>query len=440
MVRAAPLALLVLFFLAAGACGTARPRASPPAAPAIPSRHVLPNGVRVIVQEHRASHVVAVQLWVRAGGRDEAPSELGLAHYLEHMLFKGTATRPLGSIDRAVEGVGGRINAATSLDYTYYHMVVPSRWAASGIEVLADIAVNATLDGAALEREKLVVLEEMRRGEDNPRVALLRQLYALVFDSHPYARPVIGDADLVRALTRDTLLGFYRRHYTPGAFTLVLVGAVSPADVVDTATRAFAPLPRTGEDRLPLPLPPPLAPRHTQLRRPGGHAYLAMGWPAPRLDAADTPAVDLLVSILGETRSSRLTQALRDRHGLVNSVRSSYSALEAAGLVTVFTQLHAANLTRAEEAIVAEVRRLRAEGVSEAERRRAVTREEARLEFANETAEGRAHRLGAAETLWRLDAELAYVDRLRAVTREQIAVAARRYLDPERYARVTSLP
>src|SRR5260221_7281484 len=120
--RIPPFLLVVL--LVAG-CTLAPTQRSPAASPPQPVRHVLPNGVRVIVQEHRASDVVALQLWVAAGGRDEAPTELGLAHYLEHMLFKGTPSRPTGSIEREVEGVGGRINAGTSLDYTYYHTVLP---------------------------------------------------------------------------------------------------------------------------------------------------------------------------------------------------------------------------------------------------------------------------------------------------------------------------
>jgi zinc protease len=438
--RLAPLAVSIL--LVTSACGVVQPTRFPASLVAvarIPSRHVLPNGVRVIFQEHRASDVAAVQLWVAAGGRDETASELGLAHYLEHMLFKGTPTRPLGTIDRAVEGVGGRINAATSLDYTYFHMLVPAHFVGIGIETLADVAVNAALEEGALEREKLVVLEEMRRARDNPRVSLLRQLHALAFEGHPYGRPVIGTSDLVRALTRETLLGFYRRHYTSSAFTLVVVGAVSQAEVLDAAARTFGRMPRAGPARLPPPAPPPGV-RRVEVERPGTHAYLALGWSAPRLDSADAAAVDLLASILGETRSSRLRQALRDRHGVVNWVTSSYVALEASGLVTVFAQLDPANLERAEAQVLTEIGRLRSEGVTEAERLRAVTRHEARLHFSHETAEGRAYRLGVAETLWRLEDELAYPDRLRAVTGEQIRAAARRYLDPGRYARVAFKP
>src|SRR5436309_7101361 len=137
---------IVLLFglggLVVAACSSAGKAGSPITVEG-PTRHVLHNGVRVLVQEYPSSEVVAVQLWVRAGGRDEAASELGLAHYLEHMLFKGTTSRPTGFIDRDVEGVGGRMNAGTSLDYTYYHMVLPAARTGAAIDLLADISVNA---------------------------------------------------------------------------------------------------------------------------------------------------------------------------------------------------------------------------------------------------------------------------------------------------------
>jgi zinc protease len=405
-----------------------------------PIRQVLPNGVRVIVEEHRTSDVVALQLWVGAGGRDEAPSELGLAHYLEHMLFKGTAMRPGGFIDRDVEGVGGRMNAATSLDYTYYHILLPASRALAGIATLADISVNATLDEQQLDGEKKVVLEEMRLGEDNPNRFLFRQLYEAMFEPHPYGRPVIGRPPLIRALTRERLMAFYRRHYVPESFVLVVVGAVNPSQVLDAARGSFGHLTRSGSVRLPAPALTPGRPRSVEMTRPGGHAYLGLAWPAPKLDHADTPAVDLLVAILGHGRASRLTQSLRERLGLVNAISGSYSALEAGGIVTVTAQLEATGLARAESEILAEVQRLRADGVSDPERERALTAAEARREFQRETAEGRAFALGRAETSWRIADEQAYLDRLRSVTAEQLRGAARRYLDPERFTRVVFVP
>jgi len=396
--------------------------------------------VPVIVQEHRGSDVVALQLWVRAGARDEATGEAGLAHYLAHMLFKGTTVRPGGFIEREVEGVGGRMNAGTSWDYTFYHAVLPASRARAGIEMLADIAVNATLDATVLDAEKRVVLQEIRRSEDTPRGVLVRRLYGLVFDGHPYGRPVLGTPEVIRGLTRETLRGFYRRHYVPESFALVVVGAVDPREALAAAREAFERLPRSGLKRLPVAAPQATPPHRDELPRPGSLAWLGLAWPAPKIDHGDTPAMDLLVSVLGRARSSRLVQALRERRGLVSSISASFSALEGAGIVMVTAQLAPGDLARAEAAIVGEVERLREAGVTEAERRRAVTAAEAAHEFSVETAEGRALALGRAETVWSLDEELTYQNRLRAISTEQLRFTARRYLDPARYARLAVVP
>jgi len=381
-----------------------------------------------------------VQLWVRAGARDETASELGLAHYLEHMLFKGTTTRARGFTDREVEGVGGRVNAGTSFDYTFYHAVIPKSRAVPTIEMLADISVNSVLDETELDLEKKVVLEEMRFTEDSPQRYLSRQLYNVVFSGHPYGRAVLGTPEIIQALTRDTLLSFYRRYYVPESFTLVVVGPIDPAEVLRAAERSLGRLPRSGFQRLPAPAPASLTPKKVDMTRPGALAYLGLGWLGPKLDHADTPAVDLLVSILGQSWSSRLPQSLRERLALVNSVGSNYGELEAAGVITVTAQLEPSNLARAEAEIVKEVQRLREQGVTEAELRRAITLAEAEHAFQTETAEGRARLYGRAETVWRLTEEFAYIDRVRTVTAEQVRLVARRYLDPDRYGRLAFIP
>lgn len=434
------IALALLVVLPASACSGTRLRPSVGTQEAPPNLHVLPNGVAVVIQEQPASDVATLQLWVRAGSRDEGPSELGLAHYLEHMLFKGTPTRPPGAVAREVERVGGRMNAATSLDYTYYHVTLPAAYTTTAIEILADVGVNASLDEALLEHEKSVVLEEMRLGEDNPRGFLGRRLYAIVFDGHPYGRPVIGEAELIRRLTRDMLVAFYRRHYVPEAFVLVVAGGVDRDQVLAVTARTFGRLPRSGGQRLPLPSPAAREPRREEVTRPGAHAYLGIAWHAPRLDHADAPAMAILAATLGQGRTSRLTQALREHLGLVNWIGGSYIPLEAAGVVNVSAQLDPAMLVRVENEILREIRRAREEGISEAELRRAVTAAEAYHEFSRETTEGQAYALGRAQTIWRIEAELAWVDRLRAVTVEQIRSTARRYLDPDRYVRLAVVP
>jgi zinc protease len=440
MSRVARIAVALVLTVVWTGCSVTRPTTRAPERPTGPTRYVLPNGVPVIIEEHRASDVVALQLWVQAGARDEAARELGLAHYLEHMLFKGTPTRPAGFVEREVEGVGGRINAGTSWDYTFYHAVLPARQVAAGIQMLVDIGINASLESDLLEAEKHVVLEEMRLNDDNPRRFLVRELYSAAFEGHPYGHPVIGSPDVVSKLSRETLTAFYRGHYAPETFALVVVGAIDPDEVLRVARATLGTLPRSGAKRLPP--PPPPAPRAVRLEvtRPSGQAHLGLAWQAPRLNHADTPALDLLMSILGRTKTSRLVAALREREALVSSITSGLSALEGAGLVTVVAQLDPQNLARAEAEVITEIERVRDRGVTAEELRRAITAAEVDHEFSTETAEGRARAYGQAETVWRLEEELIYLDRLRSVNAAQIQSVARRYLDPGRYVRVTLLP
>jgi zinc protease len=440
MARMAVYVLSLLVLIGAGGCSATRVVPKPAPAAASPTRHILPNGIPVIIQEHHGSELTALQLWVRAGARDETASELGLAHYLEHMLFRGTTSRPTGFVEREIEGVGGAMNAGTSWDYTYYYITLPPARVAQGLELLANISMNAALDAAVLDKEKEVVLEEMRLGEDNPRRFLARTLYSQLFEGHPYGRQVIGTPELIRNLTRDTLSAFYRHHYAPETFAVVVVGPVATEQVLTTARATFGRLPRIGHGRLPLAAPAPFRPQRVDIAREGGHAYLGLAWPAPRLDHADTPAVDLLVAILGGQRSSRLVQSLREQRGLAVAVDAGFTPLAAAGAVLVTAQVDPANLGRAEEQILDEIRRLRDAGVTPAELRRAITKAEAEHEFQTETAQGRAVALGRAETIWTVEDELAYVSRIRSVSAEQVRAVARRYLDPERYTRLALVP
>lgn len=416
----------------------------PPVGPANldrPTRLVLENGLRLIIQEHRASDVVALHLWVGVGGRDERPEERGFSHLAEHMLFKGTETLGPGFVDREVEAVGGRTNAGTSLDYTFYYMLLPARQATRGIEVLADVAFNSAFDPKEMEREREVVFDEVRLGEDNPRSSLFRQLYTHVFPGHPYGRPVLGDEAALRAATRETLRGYYKRHYVPDNMVVVVIGAVDPADVRAAVSRTFTRAPAAGYRRQPLPPPPSLAGvRRHVVTRNEKQAHLALAWSAPPLDHPDVFAVDLLATILGGSRSSRLNQALRERSRLVSSVRASYGALQGGGMLSVSAQLEPKDLDKVESAILAEIRRIQTEGVTEVERRRAITAAESEHAFAIETAEGLARAYGLAETIWRLEEELRYLERLGSVTREQIQEAARRYLQADRYAVLAFTP
>jgi len=431
-----------LFPLLLWGCSSISPAAAPSPIPlSVPLRLVLDNGMRLIIQEHRASDVVALHLWVGVGGRDEQPNELGFSHFVEHMLFKGTASLGPGFVDREVESVGGRTNAGTSLDYTFYYMLLPARQATRGIEVLAEVAFNSAFDPKEMDRERRVIFEETRRAEDTPRSALIRQLYRLVFDGHPYGRPILGEESMLKAASQETLRGYYKRHYVPENMTLVVVGAVKPEEIRAAALRTFGSVSATGFRRAPLSPPPSLeGGRRNEVLRSEQQAWLGLAWMAPSLDHPDAFAMDLLASILGGSKSSRLYQSLRERRRLVSTIRASYSALQGGGVLIVTAQLESGDLEQVEQSILEEIRRLQTEGVSEAERQRTIIAAESEHAFSTETAEGLAYAYGVAETIWRLEAELRYLDDLRAVSRQQIQDVARRYLRTDGYARLAFVP
>ena len=431
---------VIVLLLAGCAAATTSDRGAGAGLPR-PTREVLRNGVVLIVQEHRASDVVALQLWLRAGGRDETASELGLSHYLEHMLFKGTATRPPGSIDRLIEALGGTSNAFTSYDYTHYDVVLPAGNVRAGVDLLADIAVNASFPPSEIDAERQVVFEEMRLLQDDAEKFLTRRLYEVAYGDHPYGRPILGTRPLIEGLKRDQLDRYYRKHYVPANMTIVVVGAVTPRQVKPLLEAAFARLATKPTSRASVTMATPLSrPVQAELKRPEKQAYLGLAWKAAPISGEDVFAVDLLTYILGDSPASRLNQTLRERERLVFQIESGYGAWEKGGLVTVTARLDPANVDRAERSILEVIKRVQAEGVSEAERQRAVITAESSYAFDIETAEGLAKAYGQAETTWSLDNEIAYLAKLRQVTAAQIQAAARRYFGESNYARVRFVP
>src|SRR5437667_4566093 len=175
----------------------------------------LPNGLTLVVQDHRAADIVAVYLWVATGVRYESPTTLGHAHFQEHMLFKGTDTFGPGYIDRTVEGTGGRSNAFTTFDYTTFQIQVPADAIGTALELLDDMAFRSKFDPKEIDAERQVIFEESRIETDTPRSAIVRQLYGLVFPNYPYGRSLLGTPATMNAATQDNLNPISRRHHTP---------------------------------------------------------------------------------------------------------------------------------------------------------------------------------------------------------------------------------
>jgi zinc protease len=399
-----------------------------------PERVRLENGLTAVLQPHDAADVAAVQLWVRTGARDEGPEEAGLSHFIEHLLFKGTPSRGPGVIDETISGHGGEMNAATSQDWTYFHVVLPAERLDTALDVLADAAQHALFDPVEVERERQVVLEEIRRAEDSPSAALWRVLARRHYGDHAYGRPVLGTADSIEGVPRETVVDYYRRFYVPNNATVVVSGSVPAARCLEAvrasfgawAPRALPPRPR----RPPAPLD---APRRVEETRALHQTYLGLAWAGPIPPDADVYALDLVTTVLGQGRSSRLVQSLRERLGLVSGIGASFYLQHDGGMLAVTARTSTARYPEIEAAVLAEVARLGDELVTEDELARAMTGVEADHAFGRETAEGVAYSLGTADSVWTLEFELGYVEAVRRVTREAMREAVRRHLSPDRF-------
>src|SRR5713101_7776991 len=424
-------ALAIIVSSCAAVAQTAPPAGGPPTL----VRESLPNGLTLLIQDHRSSDVVAVYLWVGTGVRYEKPDGLGYAHFQEHMLFKGTDTFGPGYIDRVVEGQGGRSNAFTSFDYTTFQILVPSDGTRTALGLLDDMAFRSTFDPKEIDAERQVIFEEARIETDNPKSAVVRQLYGLVFSGHPYGRPVLGTPETMNAANQAKLKGFNGQYYTPENMVLVVVGPVGAKAVRAMVDQTFGKHPKTGY--VPPPIPP-LAPIKGMVRktveRPEQQAHLALGWQAPSLSNPDSFALDLVATILGGTESARLPRTLRDGERIVSGISVNNSSMRLSGIFYVQAQLEAGDVEKAKRRILEELARLAQEGPTEEERSLAVTKAESEHAFAYETTDGVASAYGITAMTGKLEDELRYVDRLRAVTRDEIRNAARKYLPVEDYA------
>jgi zinc protease len=285
------------------------------------------------------------------------------------------------------------------------------------------------------------VLEEMNLLEDDPERTLLLRLHEVGYEPFPYGQPILGTRADIEALTRDQVLAYYRTYYVPRNMVLVVVGAAEPAAVLALAEATFGRL-TGGDGRGPAlpPVPALGAARRLDVARPERQAYLGLAWRAPAAAHGDVFAVDLLTYILGDSPSSRLNQTLREREGLVDHIEAGYGAWQFSGLATVTARLDPGNLERAEASILAVLRRVREEGVTDAELRRALVAAEALYAFETEKAEGLAKAYGQAEVTSSLAGELEYLARLRRITAAEIQAAARAYFGDDNYARVRLVP
>ncbi len=414
-----------------------------PALPAGVRLITLEHGLTLIVREDRSAPVVSAQAWCRAGSiHEERWLGAGLAHVLEHMLFKGTTTRPGSRIDQEVQEAGGAMNAYTSFDRTVYWINVPNTGTRVALDILADIMQHATLPEAELAREMDVIRREMDMCQDDPARHSARRLFETAYTLSPYRYPIIGYPEIFNQLTREDVLAWYREKYVPNNLFFVVVGDVAASAVEEQLRAAFA----AARAR---PLPPPavpveprqVAPRELFEEAPVELVHLHFAWHIPDVRHPDMPVLDVLAGVLGHGRSSRLYQQVRERRGLVTGIEAWTYTPGGEGLLGISATCEADRFPAAVAAILTEVERLRQDRVEPAELAKAVKQAVAATLATRKTMQGQAQDLGGC---WLVAGDLnfsaRYLEQIKAVSADALQRVAGQYLTPENRTHYALLP
>jgi len=391
----------------------------------------LKNGLSAIVKESHRAPVVAVQIWVRAGSTFETEKQAGITHLIEHMIFKGTERRPPGELARTIESLGGTINAYTSYDYTVYHCVVPKDHLDTALDILEDAVFHSTFDPQELEREKEVVLEEMRMRNDRPQTVLFEDLMRISYQKLPYKRPIIGYEETVRSFTRDDILKYMADRYRPAHMAVVVTGDVDGKDAISRIEAIFSKEPKEPALEMVFPKEPKQGDIRLSIKEMDcQQAYLALSFSGlPGFDHRDTPVLDVLGAIASEGESSRLVLNLKNRKQLVSRI-SAYAFTPAGpGLFEVSATLEPEKIEKALEEIFYQLYKMKFSGITDQELEKAKTQVATSFIYEQETMEGEARKLGVFYMLAG-DARGAakYLEQVRAITPEQVRMVAEKYL------------
>ena len=404
----------------------------------------LDNGLTVIHQQISATPVVVTDVWLRAGAIAEPEPWSGMAHFLEHMIFKGSPQVGVGEFDWIIENAGGMANAATSHDYAHFYLTSANTHLEQTLPYLADILLNASIPDEEFIRERDVVLEEIRGCNDDPDWLGLQLLYQTLYETHPYRRSILGEVELLMQHTPDLMRCFHRTHYQPENMTVAIVGGIERESALSLVHQTFSKFsvrsecpPVTIEAE-----PPLIETRRRELKLPRiEHARLLMGWIAPSAkNLKQGVGLDLLAVILAGSRCSRLVNELREETQLVLDICSNFSLQQDSSVFAISALLETENLLDVEKVICDRLWQLATEPIPQKELARAKRLLINDYIFSTETPGQLASIYGYYNTINCLDQCLSYptmVEQFSAFELQQIASA---YLSPERYASVILKP
>src|SRR5437762_1555483 len=399
--------------------------------PSAAQKWMLPNGLTIIVQEDHSAPVASVQAWCATGSiYEDQHLGAGLSHILEHMLFKGTKTRSTNEIAQKIQDVGGYINAYTSFDRTVFWIDVPKDGVSTALDILADAMMNSTLPPAEYQKEQEVIRREFAMGMDDPdRVATLL-LFATTYQRHPYRFPVIGELEIYNQLTQEQVMQYYKTRYVPNNLTFVVVGDVNAENVRQQLADLFKSYPEKSLKPVFIPSEPPqLGRREVHREFSTELTHLSMAWHIPEVTSPDVPALDLLSTILGDGRSSRLYRRLREEAGLAFGISAFSYTPGDPGLFGIDATLEPKKREAAEQLALRIVDEVKQTGVTAGELEKAKKITLSQHLGALTTMRGQASDIGSNWLLTRdLNFSREYLDAIQKVTLDDVKRVATTYL------------
>jgi len=399
----------------------------------------LPNGIRVVTE--RMDHVrsVAVGVWVETGSRHEAENRCGMSHLIEHLVFKGTATRSAEQIARTMDSVGGQMDAFTTKEHTCFYVQVLDQHLPLAVDLLTDILLNPLFNADELEREKSVVLQEIKMVEDTPDDVIHDLFAGQIWEGHPLGRPILGSREAVTSYDRQTALSHFTEEYVPPRILISVAGNATHDHVINLFSTGFQGFERGATTRTAT--PPITRPGVNIVNKTLEQVHLIMGFPGLRHSAPERYALFLLNDVIGGSMSSRLFQEVREREGLVYAIHSGVQAYVDTGTLYVYAATDAQNFSKVLKSTLKVIRELKKTGVTDEELRRAKDHLKGSLMLSLESTSSRMNRLAKHEmhhgTFLSMDAMLAAID---GVRHEEVQTLVTELLDEDRLALTTLGP
>jgi predicted Zn-dependent peptidase len=379
-------------------------------------KFILDNGVRVVTEQIPTLKSVTVGIWVNVGSRDEQPAERGFSHFIEHMFFKGTVRRSAAEISREIDALGGEMNAFTTRESTTFYVKVLDQQLETALELLADLFHHSRFDSKELEKEKQVVLEEIRMVQDDPE-DLLQELHTeQVLAGHPLGRPILGSMDVIQGLRRKDILNYIDSHYNPRRIVIAVAGNFEMRALESMVSKFFCKATRGNNGTIPARWPPQPSGGLVVRRKSLEQVHLCLGLKGVSAGHKDRYAAHALNSILGGSVSSRLFQEVREKRGLAYSIFSYLSPYSDGGTITVYAATRPKEVVRVVDLVSCELVRIRRKGVEPKELERAKNQMKGGLMLSLESSHSRMSKLAKDELTngchTSLEAMLTEIDRV----------------------------